>query len=283
MRLGPALGDVAGATGLDLVGNGTAAGRFKCLDHLQHRIALTGPQVVGKDPGIRRDARQRFEVTDGEIHHVDVIAHPGTVRCRVVVAKHPQLLELAHPHLTDIGQQVVGNTVGIFPDKAALVGTDRVEVAQQHDGPAGIGFGEILQDLLHHQLGAAIRVGGAGGEIFPQRYRGRIAVDGGRGAEYQPEHAGFCHLFTQHQGAGDVVLVIGERDLARLANRLEPGEMDHRLDLVIGKQLLQASPIQHIPFDEDDRLAGDLLDPLERLGGGVGEVVQHHDLLPGVQ
>ena len=147
------------------------------------------------------------------------------------------------------------------------MGTDRVEVAQQHDGPAGIGFGDIAQDLFDHQLGATIRVGGAGGEIFPQRYRGRIAVNGGRGAEYQPEHAGSGHLFAQHQGTGDVVLVVGERDLARLADGLEPGEMDHRLDLVGSKQLLQADPVQHIPFDKYDRLAGDPLDPFERLGG----------------
>ncbi len=214
MWLGPALGDVTGAAWLDLVGNGSAAGRFKRLDHLQHRIALTGAQVIGKDAGIRRDARQRFEVTDGEIHHVDVIAHPGTVRRRVVVAKYPQLLELAYTDLADIGQQVVGNAIGIFANQTALMGTDRVEVAQQHDGPAGIGFDKVAQDLLHHQLGAAIRVGGAGGEIFPQRYRGGIAVNGGRGAEDQPEHASPGHLFAQHQGAGDVVLVVGERDLA---------------------------------------------------------------------
>ena len=104
------------------------------------------------------------------------------------------------------------------------MGTDRVEVAQQHDSPAGIGFSEIAQDLFDHQLGAAIRVGGAGGEIFPQRYRGRIAVNGGRGAEHQPEHAGPGHLFAQHQGAGHVVLIVGKRDLAGFPTALRPAK-----------------------------------------------------------
>ena len=100
----------------------------------------------------------------------------------------------------------------------------RVEVAQQHDGPAGIGFGEVTQDLFNHQLGAAIGVGGAGGEIFPQGYRGRIPIDGGRGAEHQPEHAGPGHLFAQHQGAGHVVLIVGERDLAGFPTALRPAK-----------------------------------------------------------
>ena len=137
-RFSPALGNIAGATGLDLVGNGTATGCLERLDHLQHGIALTGAEVIGEDAGITLDAGQRFEVTDGEIHHVDIVAHPGAVRGRIVVAKDPQLLELAHADLTDVRQQVVGDAVGIFTDEAALVSTHRVEVAQQHDGPAGI-------------------------------------------------------------------------------------------------------------------------------------------------
>ncbi|MNF55723.1 hypothetical protein D3C84_371950 [compost metagenome] len=214
---------------------------------------------------------------------MDVVAHAGAVRRRVVVAKHPQFLELADTDLADVGQQVVGNAVGIFADEATLMGTDRVEVAQQHDGPAGIGLGKIPQNLFHHQLGATIGVGGAGGEIFPQGHRSGIAIDGRRGAEHQAEHAGFCHLLAQHQGTGHVVLVVGERDLGGLPDRLEAGEVDHGFDPVLGKQPLQACPVQNVPLDEGDRLAGDPLDPLERFRGGVGEVVQYYHLQPGTQ
>ncbi len=270
MRLGPAFGYVTGAARFDLVRYGATAGRLERTDHLQHGIALTGTQVVGKDTGIGSYAGQRLEMTESEIHHVDVVAHACAIRGRIVIAKHPQLLELADAHLADIGQQVVGDTVGIFTDEAALVGADRVEVAQQHYGPTRIGFGQVTQYLFHHQLGATIGVGRAGGEIFPQRHRGRIAIHCGRRAEHQPEHARLCHLLAQHQGACDVVLVIGERDLARLPHRLETGEVDHRFNLVGGKQLLQAGSVQHISFNKGNRLAGDPLDPFERLGGGVG-------------
>ncbi|MNQ67605.1 hypothetical protein D3C85_821340 [compost metagenome] len=163
------------------------------------------------------------------------------------------------------------------------MGADRVEVAQQHYGPARIGLGEIPQYLFHHQLGAAIGVGRAGGKIFPQRHRGGIAIDGSRGAEHQPEHAGFGHLLAQHQGAGHVVLVVGERYLARLPHRLEAGEVDHRFNLVGGEQPLQAGPVENIALDEGDRLAGDPLDPLERLGRCVGQVIQHHHPLPRIE
>ena len=149
-------------------------------------------------------------MTEGEIHHVNVVTHACAIRGRIVIAKHPQLLELADPHLADIGQQVVGDAVGIFAYEAALVGANRVEVAQQHYGPAQIGFGQVTQYLFHHQLGATIGIGRAGGEIFPQRHRRRIAIHGGRRAEHQAADPGAFHRLQQGEGAAQIVLVVFE-------------------------------------------------------------------------
>ena len=104
------------------------------------------------------DARQRLQMANGQIHHVDVIAHAGAILSRVVIAEHRQLVEPTYRNLADEGQQVVGNAVGVFADKAGFMGTDRIEVAQQHYGPARIGLGQIAQDFLNHQLGTTIGV-----------------------------------------------------------------------------------------------------------------------------
>ena len=59
---------------------------------------------------------------------------------------------------------------------------DRVEVAQQHDGPGRIGHMHVAQNLLLEQLGGAVRVGGAAGRrLLGDRQFLRRAVHGGGG------------------------------------------------------------------------------------------------------
>ena len=57
-------------------------------------------------------------MTRCQVAHVDVVAHTGAVGGGVVVAKDLNGLELAHGDLGDIGNQVVGDALGVLADQA---------------------------------------------------------------------------------------------------------------------------------------------------------------------
>ena len=62
---------------------------------------------------------------------------------------------------------------------------DRVEIAQQRGVPVGIGLVKILQDMLDHQLGLAVRIGRLiCREGFLDRHACRLAVNCGGRAEH---------------------------------------------------------------------------------------------------
>jgi hypothetical protein len=129
-RIGPAGGHVAGPSVLEHVRHAHAVHALEGLDHLQHAAALPRTQV----DGLAAHVGQAFHgplMALGEVHHVDVVAQPRAVGHGVVAVPHAELLELAGGHLEQEGHQVVGNTVGILADQAALVGSHRIEVAKQ--------------------------------------------------------------------------------------------------------------------------------------------------------
>ena len=64
---------------------------------------------------------------------------------------------------------------------------------------------------------------------------------------------------------GDIVLVVMQRLLAGLTDGFKPGEVDHRIDRMIGKQSIQTGAIANVAFDKHKRLVADLLDSTERL------------------
>ncbi|CWR95982.1 Uncharacterised protein [Neisseria meningitidis] len=78
-----------------------------------------------------------------QIHHMNIVAHSRTIGGWIIAAEYRQLRQPARSHLADIGQKVVGNTVGLFADQAAFVRADRVEIAQQNHAPARIGFLDV--------------------------------------------------------------------------------------------------------------------------------------------
>ena len=95
-----------------------------------------------------------------QINDVDVVAHAGSIRGWIAVAKHRQLCQPADSHLTHIRKQIIGNAAGIFPNLAAGMSAHRVEVAQQGDAPARVGNRQVAQHLLDNQLGTAVWVRG---------------------------------------------------------------------------------------------------------------------------
>ena len=136
--VGVAFGDVAGAAGLDDVGQLFAAGLFKGVQHVHDAVALAGAQVADEEAAAGLQLLDGADMAPGQVHHVDVVPHAGAVGGGVVVAKDVDLLQLAHGHLGDVGHQVVGDAVGVLADQAGLMGADGVEVAQHRHVQAGV-------------------------------------------------------------------------------------------------------------------------------------------------
>ena len=68
----------------------------------------------------------------------------------------------------------------------------------------------------------------------------------------------------------------------RFAHRLEPGEMDYRVDRMGCEHPAQALPVADIAFIEGEIPAGELPGPAQRLGLGIVIIVDHHDVAAGL-
>ncbi|MCY1546973.1 hypothetical protein D9M68_830040 [compost metagenome] len=113
----------------------------------------------------------------GQIDHMDVVTNPRTVLSGVVVSENRKLLKLPDRHLANVRQEVIGDSVGVFTNQPTFMGTHGIEVPQQCNAPAGVGVCEIAQQLLDHQLRAAVRVCRcAGREILADRHLFRFAI-----------------------------------------------------------------------------------------------------------
>ena len=177
-----------------MVVNGFAAGLAESIDHVEHAAADAGAKVVDMDPGFVSQLFHGRDVAIGEVHHVDIIAYAGAILGRVVVTKHGQRVATTNGDLGDVRHQVVWDPLRVFPHVARRVGADRVEVAQQGNAPLRLGFLQVGQDLLYHQLAFAVRaLRGAGREAFDIRDFRLIAVDGSGGAKDKVLHASGAH------------------------------------------------------------------------------------------
>ena len=281
--VGVAGGDVAGATRLDRERNRVAGSLLVRLDDLKYRVSVTGTQVVGEHAGAL-DLVDDGDVALGQIDNVDVVAHAGSVGRVIVVTEHLNLLELAECNLGDVGGQVCRNALRILADQAGLVGADRVEVAQDDDGPGVVGDVHVAQDLLLEELGRAVRVRGAADlALLSQRQLLGRAIDGGGRREDDLLDVVGAHGLEQHDGAVEVVVVVFDRLGDRLADGLERGEMNHPVDVVLGEDAVHQRLIADIALVALDGLAGDLLDAIERLGRRVAVVVHADNVVPLVQ
>ena len=127
--------NIAGTAGFDHIGDLHACSGFKILHNIKNTVAFTGTQVIDAEAGIVLDLLQRLYMAFGKIHHMDIVSHTGSVRSIIIVAEHPQFLQLAHSHLGDIGHQIIGDTVGVLSDGTALVSADGVEITQKYNVP----------------------------------------------------------------------------------------------------------------------------------------------------
>jgi hypothetical protein len=107
-----------------------------------------------------------------------------------------------------------------------------------------------------------------------------MSVDRGRAREDDVLAAGIAHRLEQRDRAADVVLVVLERLVHRLAHGLEPGKVDDAVDGRARKRACKGLPVADIPLDELRTRTRDLLDAVDDDGRRVAEVVEDHGLMP---
>ena len=93
--VGIALGDIAGAAGIDHIGDLLAAGLLKGMDDIQHAVAVAGAQIADEQAAVGLQLLDGADMAPGQVNHMDVIAHAGAVGGGVVVAKDVHLFQLA--------------------------------------------------------------------------------------------------------------------------------------------------------------------------------------------
>ena len=215
---------------------------------------------------------------------MDVVADAGAVVGIVVIAVDAQEFPAADGNLGDVGHQVVGNSPGIFADTAGDVGADGIEVTQQNNAPLLVGMGHAGKDLLGHILGPAVGVGAVAGlACLPQRHHIVTGIDGGRGGEDDLLAANLFHDLGQHQGGVQVVVIVTPGLGNGFANSLQTGEVDDSSDLIFCKDPAQQGLVSDIALIEFDLLAGELFHPVQALGVGVAEIVDHNDTIAAFQ
>ena len=224
---------------------------------------------------------QRRDVPGREVLDVDVVAHAGAVGGRVVVAEDPEAVEPADRDLGEVGHEVVRDVGRVLAERPRGVRTDRVEVAQQRHPPRRVGERDVAQHLLLHHLGPAVGVGRRGRQVLVHRHRGVGAVDRRGGGEDEPAHPVPAHGAHEREGRAEVVLVVLQRLGDRLADGLEPGEVDDGVERLVGEEVLGLVVVGEVEGAHVERLAGQRLDAPDDGRLGVREGVDDDDVVPG--
>jgi len=149
--------------------------------------------------------------------------------------------------------------------------------------PPVIGRGNVREDLLVEQLRRAVRVGRARRERLCDGHTGGVAVDGRRGREDDVEASGVGHALDEVERALNIDLVVQQRLRDRLAHRLQPGKVDHGVDLVLREEMRQRLLVADIDLLEDRLATGELLHTAQALEVRVAQVVGHDHIVASIK
>ena len=211
-----------------------------------------------------------------KVHHVNIVAHARAVPCRIIVAENVQPFQLAHGHLSDVRNEVVRDSVRIFPDKSRRMRADRVEVSQKRDVEACVRLIQILQNVLYHQFGLPVRVCAGQRKILGDRHRRRVAVNGGRAGKHDVFNAEFPHKFQKIHGGIEVVSVVFQRFSYAFADRFKSREVYHVRKLFFFENAPKRGFICHIDLVKRRFRSRDLLDSVQNGFLAVGKIVHDH-------
>lgn len=275
--IGVAFRRIAGTAGGDFIRYFYPVRLFVGVYHLQNGMAGAGTEVVNVYAG--------FYVFVGggvpfdEVRNVDVVAYSRSIGGGVVVPEDVKFRPPSDRHLGDVGHQVVRDPAGVFPDLAARVGADGVEVAEKGYRKTGVRGGEVGQDFLVHQLRAAVGVDAAGRFGLFERDVLAGSVDCGARTEDQFVYSELRHCLAEGKGGIEVVLVVFERLLDRLADRLVACEVDDCVDLVFCEDFSEFAAVADVSNVKGRVAACKTVDPKDRFDTAVREVVDNDNIV----
>ena len=207
----------------------------------------------------------------GEVFDVDVIAHAGAIRGRVVGAENSDVIALADGRLAGDFDQQRGIFRGLA-DAACRIRARDIEIAQRDVTQIGSG-GEVAQHPFGHQLGQAVGVDRRDRGVFGDLGLFGDAIDGRRRGKYEALDAVSLATAQQVARAGGVVAIVFERVCDRLGHDRVGGEMHDGVHRVL---LQQAADQLAIAGIADDQVAMD-----DRIGKTGAEVIEHHHVVTG--
>jgi hypothetical protein len=238
------------------------------LDHLPD--AETGAVAeVARQPVVDVERLQRQHVGVGEVGDVDVVADRRAVRCGVVGAEHRDRVAATGGDLQDQRDEV---GLGVVTFATPRGGAGGVEVAERRR-PEPVDPVVPVEHPLDEQLRLPVRVGrGERGILADGAALGFAVHRGGRG-EDEPADAVREQDLEEPRRAGGVDREEPLRGAHGLAG------LDQRREVDAGVDALRHHGLDH-------RAVGDVAPDeagirRDRVTVPGGEVVQHHDLVPG--
>ena len=239
------------------------------LDHLAHRRARRAAEVVDRmAPGL--GLLQREDVRAPEVLDVDVVAHRGPVRRRVVRAEDRDALAFARGRLQHERDQV---RLGMMVLAQLTARPGDVEVAQRDRGEA-VGARLVGEHPIDRELRVPVRVDRPVRRVLGDQVDVRLAIRRRRRGEHDPLDPVRSHRVEQVERADDVAAVVALRELDGLGDQRQRREVHDAVDSRHGRV---------------DRLGVEQVD-LQELGtGGNGgavaavERVEHGDLVAALQ
>ena len=260
---------------------------LELADQLQHRDAASRADVedlVGLLVAVLDHAADGRHVGLGQVDDVDVVADARPVGRRIVVAEDREALAQSGGRLRDVGHEVLRHAARQLADQRRGVGADGVEIAQCDALEPLVGLDRVAQDVLAHGLRVAVgRLGRLAGRLLRDGLLVRLAVDGARRREDDVRPLEVAHQLDDVHERREVVAVVLEGLLDRLAHGLRGREVDHRVEFVLFKDLrAEGLHVAAVHLDARHVDARDLAHALDGVDVAVREVVGDHHVVTGV-
>jgi hypothetical protein len=93
-----------------------------------------------------------------EVRDVDIVADRGAVFGGVVVAEDGEVGTTADGDLGEVGEEIVGDTEGVFAEGAAWVGSCGVKVAEGGGFPGWVCGYKVLDDVFAGDFCSAVGI-----------------------------------------------------------------------------------------------------------------------------
>lgn len=165
-----------------------------------------------------------------QVNNMDVVTDARAIWRVVIRSKNTEMWQMTGRNLLDVWQQVVWNVTGILADLSSWMSANWVEVPQGNHLDLWIGNCIILHHLLDHGLSLSVWINWLNSASFLVEWH--IAVDGGAAGEDQGVDVVRSHQLEHVDGCCDVVVVVLEGFLDRLADSFHSCEMNDTLKLI---------------------------------------------------